>query len=323
MRRILAVTAAVFFTFAAAAEAPPPAPVSAPPVTDWAPDETVVVSAQGLGPALWHIKKGDSEIWILGTVSPMPKGLSWNSAHLAEIIKGSRVVLTAPKASAGFFETSWFLLTHRGLLSMPDDKKLEDTLPPPLRARFVAARKALSIKADKYEDDPPVLTAIELLSAYNKAHALDSSEPWDTIHRIAKDNKVPVKPVGQYGALGLVKEILRLPFDAQVKCLDAAVAYTEQSTVHNRPLAEAWAAGNLRQIKEHYYPDRFGDCARQVASFGKLNESAVADYLKAIHEALSKPGKTVMLTDIGSLLRTTGVAEQLHKEGAIIEGPAE
>jgi len=31
----------------------------------------------------------------------------------------------------------------------------------------------------------------------------------------------------------------------------------------------------------------------------------------------------VMLTDIGSLLRNTGVAEQLYKEGVTIEGPAE
>lgn len=318
MRRILAVTASIaFLTVAAAAETPPP------PVTDWAPDETVVVSAQGQGPALWHIKKGESEIWILGTVSPMPKGLAWNSTHLAEIIKGARAVLVPPKASAGFFETSWFLVTHRSLLSMPGDQKLEDSLPPPLRARFVAARTALEIDAEKYEDDPPVLTAVELLTAYNKARALETSEPMATVERLARQNKVPLKLVGEYGALAMVKELLRLPVEAQVTCLEASVAYTEQATAHNRLLAEAWATGNLRQIKAHYVPDRFADCAKQVSSYGKLNERAVADYLKVIHEALAQPGKVVLVTDVGSLLRSTGVAEQLHKEGLIIEGPPE
>ena len=49
----------------------------------------------------------------------------------------------------------------------------------------------------------------------------------------------------------------------------------------------------------------------------------MADSLKAIHDALAQPGKVVLLTDIGSLLRSTGVAEELHKEGVVIEGPAE
>jgi len=70
-------------------------------------------------------------------------------------------------------------------------------------------------------------------------------------------------------------------------------------------------------------PASFGQCVKQVASFGKFVDRAVVDYLEAIHESLARPGKVVMLTDIGSLLRQTGVAEELHKEGVIIEGPAE
>jgi len=298
-------------------------PPQNPPTADWASIETVVVTAQSEGPALWHIKKGDSEIWILGTVGPMPKVFAWNSAHVAELIKGARAVLTPPTATAGLFETSWFLLTHRGLLSMPDDKKLEDTLPPALKARFATARTALKFGADKFADDPPVVTAFELQNEYNKAHELGGSEPWDTVKRIAKENKVPLRAIGEYGALGMVKEMLRLPPEAQQKCLEETVAYTEHSSLHNRPMTDAWAIGNLKQIKANYYPANFGACIKQTSSFIKFVDRAVADYLTAIHDALSKPGKVVMLTDIGSLLRNTGVAEQLYKEGVTIEGPAE
>lgn len=298
-------------------------PVAAAPVTDWADIETVVVTASSGGPAFWHIRKGDSEIYILGTVSPMPEGMTWNSAHFAEIMHGARALYTAPTASSGFFETSWFLLTHRGLLSMPDNQKLEDTLPADLRTRFVAARSALKIDADEYEDDPPVLTAMQLQQAYNKAHRLENKEPWETVKRIAKENRVPVRPVGEYGALGLIKEMLRLPPEAQRECLREAVAYTEFSTAHNQALAEAWASGNVGAIKANYYPAGFGSCIKQAASFGKLNDRAVADYLKVIRESLAQPGKAVLLTDIGSLLRQTGVAEVLQKEGITIEGPAE
>jgi uncharacterized protein YbaP (TraB family) len=324
MRRYLLASAAfVFLSWTAAGAVSEPPAANAPPVTDWVPDETVVVSAQGAGPAFWHIKKGDAEIWVLGTVTPLPKGMSWNSAHLGDIVKGARAVLTPPTASSGLFETSWFLLTHRGLLSMPDDKKLDDTLPPDLRARLAAQRTALKLKADEYDDDPPILAAMKLQGAFNKVHQLDSDEPLETVKRLAKESHVPVRAIGEYGALGLVKEGLRLPQESQRVCLEESVSYAESRSVHNVPLASAWAAGNLKEIKAHYVPGAFEKCIKQMASFGKLTDRAVADYLKAIHEALAQPGKVVMLTDIGSLLRTTGVAEALHKEGIVIEGPAE
>lgn len=301
-----------------AADDPP-----APPVTDWAPNETIVVSAQAEGPAFWHVKKGDSEIYILGTVSPMPKGLAWNSAHLNDIIKGARAVLTPPTASSGFFETSWFLLTHRGLLSMPDDKKLEDTLPSDLKTRFVAARESLGQGEGEYDDDPPVIAAMKLQGAFDKKHDYTGDEPLETVKRLARENHVPVKPIGEYGALGLVKEGLRLPQEAQRVCLADSVAFTEVRSVHNAPLAAAWAAGNVKEIKAHFVPGIFEHCTKQISGFAKLTDRAKADYLKAIHDALAQPGKVVMLTDVGSLLRSTGVAEQLHNEGVTIEGPAE
>lgn len=297
--------------------------VPAPPTADWAADETVTVMAQRPGPAFWHIKKGDSEIWILGTVSPMPRGLVWSSAHVAEVIKGARVVLTAPKASSGLFSTGWFLLTHRGLLSMPDGQNLEDSLPADLRARFVAAREGLKLKADKFSDDPPVVAALELQQRFNQAHQLETSDPWNTVARLADEADVPVRSIGDYEAVGIVKEMLRLPPERQQQCLAEAVAYTEQQSAHNAALSQDWAVGNLAGIKAHYVPAAFGDCVKQSATFGKFMNRAVADYLRAIHEALSKPGKVVMLVDIGHLLRSTGVAEALHQEGVTIEGPAE
>ena len=56
----------------------------APPVQDWSNVETVVVTAPKPGPALWHIAQNGSDVWILGVVTPMPRGLSWNSAAVED-----------------------------------------------------------------------------------------------------------------------------------------------------------------------------------------------------------------------------------------------
>lgn len=294
-----------------------------PPTTDWAPTEVVVASVQAPGPAFWHVKKGDSEIWVLGTIGAMPKDLPWNSMRLAQLIDGARVVLTPARASSGFFETSWFLLTHRGLLSMPGDKKLKDTLPADLKARFIAARTGLGFGADKFESDPPIIAAIKLDDRFTEANGLDEADPLQTAEKIARQKHVPIRPVGEYGALTLVKELLRLPLDAQQVCLGEAVTTVEQRTLHLRPLADAWAAGDVKGIKAHYIPPKFEKCIKQAGSYAKLYDRAVADYMAAIQDALSKPGKIVILADVGALLRNTGVVEKLHQQGVTIEGPAE
>lgn len=294
-----------------------------PPVTDWAPNEVVVVNAAEQGPALWHLKKGDAEIYILGMVGPMPSGLAWNRTRLTQVIDGARLVYTRPTASAGFFETSWFLLTNRSLLSLPDGKKLEETLPPDLKARFIAARTALKLDAKHFDDDPPILAALKLENVFNAAHKLADGEVTRAVDKIADDKDVKMRPIGEYGALGMIKEMLRLPQDKQQACLAAVVRDVELRREHAVPAAEAWAVGDLKGIKAHYTPPVFEACAKPTVSFNKLYERSVADYTAAINDALSKPGKTVMMMDVGSLLRNSGVADKLRAQGVTIEGPAE
>src|SRR6185312_15868712 len=104
---------------------------------DWARIETVEVQAPP-GPAMWHVTRGDSEVWILGTVGAMPSDLAWNRQALAELIEGARTVLMPPRASIGILEGAWLLLTNGSKLSLPRGQSLEATLPEPLRAHFVA-----------------------------------------------------------------------------------------------------------------------------------------------------------------------------------------
>jgi uncharacterized protein YbaP (TraB family) len=295
----------------------------APPVSDWVPDETVVVRAQPPGPSFWHIKKGDSDLYILATIADLPAGTNFEDSQIMEVLHGARVVLLPPKASNGFLSTGWFLLWNRSLLSMPDGKKLEDTLPPDLKARYDAVLDGLKIAHDKFSDDPPILAAMRLEGAFAAQKKLIQGGFEDTMETLAAKADVPVTRIAEYDALGLVKEILRLPQPAQQACLAEAVSDIEQRNVHLAPLVAAWVVGDVKAIKAHYTPRPFWNCARATENFNKLYERAVNDYLRAIDQALSKPGKSVLVTDIGPLLRESGVVEKLHARGITIEGPAE
>jgi uncharacterized protein YbaP (TraB family) len=292
-----------------------------PPVSDWVSNEVVEVTAKAPGPAFWHIKKGDSEIWILGIVAPLTKGVEFKEDHLVEVLKGSRAIFTPPSMSAGIVSVGWFFLTRRSVLSMPDGKRLSDSLPVELRTRFLAAKAAAKLDAKDLEDASPIYASVKLQNAYIKAKNLGNA--MGDVVALAKKEDVPVKSIGDYDAMDMVREVAVLPQVEQQKCLADMVEFTERSAVHTKALTEAWAVGDLKSIKAHFVRQPFGECIKQASAFGKFSDRATADYLKAIREALAKPGKVVMLVNIGTLLAATGVVETLHKEGLTIEGPPE
>ncbi|MGV7186159.1 TraB/GumN family protein, partial [Xanthomonas axonopodis pv. bauhiniae] len=66
---------------ATASEAAPPkvaVPAPAPAVVDL---EAMVVRGVQPGPGLWKVSKGDHVLWILGTLSPLPKDLEWQATE--------------------------------------------------------------------------------------------------------------------------------------------------------------------------------------------------------------------------------------------------
>lgn len=297
---------------------------TAPPVNDWK-MEVVVVEADQKGPPLWHIKKGDSEVFILGTVGMMPKDIAFNKAELEKVVDGADQVLLPPQARTGFFgaaEMGWFLITHWGSLSMPDGKKLEPSLQADLRARFVAAREELGLKADKFEDRKPLIAGFMLLGQFAKKNNLEGEIPERAVEKIADGKHVKVSRVAEYDAMPLVQDMLKLGPAENLVCFESTLKDYETSKVHALAAADAWAVGDVAGIKAHYSTPSAESCVKQSQKYGALDRRAVNDMLSALHAALAKPGKTVMVIDVGWMFRSQGVAEQLVKEGVVIEGPA-
>src|SRR5581483_1631005 len=99
-RRLLTIIALSWALPPAAASAQTP---EAQGQENWGTPEIVEVQAQP-GPAVWHLTRGQSEVWILGTVGAMPDGLKWNKDYLAELLDGARAILMPPRPSIGLFE---------------------------------------------------------------------------------------------------------------------------------------------------------------------------------------------------------------------------
>ncbi len=56
--------------------------------------EEVVVSGEQPGPGLWKVTHGTYVLWILGTVSPLPKNLQWQPRELESVVARSKIIIT-------------------------------------------------------------------------------------------------------------------------------------------------------------------------------------------------------------------------------------
>jgi hypothetical protein len=290
---------------------------------NWGAPEIVEVQARP-GPAVWHLTRGESEVWILGTVGAMPDGLDWNKDYLAELLDGARAILMPPRPSIGLFEGAWFLLTNGSKFSLPRGQSLESGLPADLDARFVTVREHLGRDPDHYRTDTPLRASLRLQEDVQDKLDLTRDEPRDTIERLARQKHVPSAPIARYEVLDAAKDVLKLTPAEQQTCLGQSVEDADWELNHAVPAAKAWTVGDLPALKANYGESRLANCViAAVHSVADISERDVYDYTAAINAALDKPGKTIAVIDIGPLLRKNGVLERLEALHITIEGPAE
>lgn len=61
--------------------------------------ETLVVTGVQPGPGLWRVSHEGNVLWILGTVSPLPAKMKWESAEVEAVIADSQQVLLPPSVT--------------------------------------------------------------------------------------------------------------------------------------------------------------------------------------------------------------------------------
>ena len=106
-----------------------------PPVMD-----ELVVTGERPGPGMWHVHRGAAQVWILGSMSPLPKGITWRSAQVEQVLGSANRVLVQKPFDIGIARILWLLITERSALMVRGGKRLKDVLPADLHARFALQR---------------------------------------------------------------------------------------------------------------------------------------------------------------------------------------
>src|SRR5580658_1838114 len=160
----------------AAAAAQPPAQENAPaaPAAE-APVAEVVVEGRHAGPRMWTVRSGDHVLWILGTVTPLPKKMIWQPDAVQTVLQQSQEVVPAwPSYGIGAnpFTALRVYIEWRRLQKPPDHLPLQQALPPPLYARVMALEARYDPHDSKLQQMRPMLAARELLTRVFDASGL-------------------------------------------------------------------------------------------------------------------------------------------------------
>ena len=290
---------------------------------EWSDIESVTVRAKP-GPAVWHVSRGNSEVWILPVVGQLPRGLEWNRDYLAELLDGANAILTRPRPNMNMFDVGWFLLTRGSELSLPRGQTLETNLPEDLRTRFVAVRNAVASDEDDYRTDTPLRAGVRLAQDLGKRLNMSGGEPNDTINRLARNKGIERRPVRNFDVMDAARDTLKLSAQQQQACLSLAVDDVQWALAHADAAGRAWAVGDVKGMKAHFRESQGGNCVMAaVGRWAEIDARNVSEFASAIEAALEKPGKTIAIMRLDHLLRKGAVLDRLKASGATIEAPVE
>ncbi|MBI1683486.1 TraB/GumN family protein [Caulobacter hibisci] len=283
--------------------------------------EELLVVARPPGPALWLVEKNGAKLYVLGSAAPLPHQLKWDSPRLNRALDQAGLVLLPPEASVGPMQITKFMLTGGGGVRQGFGKKLEDRLPPDLKARFINARTQARRTAIPYKDWKPAVAGFLVLSDFRQAAGLSEAKPVSTIERMAKAKGVKVKAMSQYRLGPVLGAAGKLSDEANLACLKDALDEVDYEAPRWRTLGQDWADGDIAAVRARYSASAAQRCLLRAPGGAGLLDDQIGQSAKALSEALARPGVTVAVVDLAFLLPRNGVLDRLRAQGATVTSP--
>jgi hypothetical protein len=321
-------------------------PTGEPPVEDFQevqqPDglediDAILVAGRQPGPGLWKVRSGERTLWILGTQSPLPKRMEWDSANVERRIGESQELLMPPTvnmdADVGFFRGLTLLPSLFKARKNPDGKTLSEVVPADEYARW-AMLKQRYIGGDRdIEEWRPLFAALELYGkAISRSGMTQDSRVADTVRKAAKRSKVKITVPTLKIKIANVKTALR---DFSNETLNDQDCFrrtldrieTDLGTMVGR--ANAWAEGDIESLRDLPYQNQFTACAAAFTGNEMARKLGMQDiqtrveneWLSVAERALRENDTTFAVLPMSQLLQPDGLLQRLVARGYMVEEP--
>jgi uncharacterized protein YbaP (TraB family) len=299
------------------------------------------VSVTGVqpGPGLWKVSKGDHVMWVLGTLTPLPRQMQWHSAEVEQTLEHSQELLEAPsaevKADVGFFGKLFLLPSAYSARKNPGGASLQQILPADMYARWEVLKQQYFGNDRSVEYWRPIVVALKLYRrALDKAGLTDSNDVNKTVIKMADDHGIKhVSP-----RYHLVIEHPRDALNAikqtnlhDVSCFNQTLNLVQDQMGALTERANAWSVGDVQALQRFTVGDRHESCVIAVvnAEFADqlglhdLPQRINAEWLSAARDALANNTQTFALLPMDQVLTPDGLLAQLKAAGYTVQAPDE
>jgi uncharacterized protein YbaP (TraB family) len=294
-----------------------------PPATP--PLDEVVVTSERTGPGMWHVHRGAANLWILGSISPLPRDMTWRSTQAEFVLESSSQVLVQKPIEISIPRILWMLIADRKLLMVGGGKKLKDVMPAELHDRFALQRSKVTDDKDKWERYRPIIAAAFLQQA--AFHQVNLSMRLDlgaAMRALAKKHGVRVEEVKVAGASDMLEALKTMPPATERTCVEASLSTVESGLPRLVDRAEAWAVGDVERIKNLSDLKEVNAC-RVALDAGKGAFDVIGrirqTWLDNMEKYLRSPGTTIAVVNLDMLLEPGGLLDQLRAKGYEIDAP--
>jgi len=289
------------------------------------PIEELVVTAERAGPGMWHVHRGAANVWILGSIAPLPRDITWRSKQVEMVLESTSQVLLQKPLEISIPRILWMLIADRSLLMVRGGKRLKDVLPPDLHARFAAQRGKVTDDANKWERYRPIIaTAFLQQAAFHQANLSMRLDLGAALRVLAKKHGVRVEEVKVAGVSDMLEALKTMSPATERTCVEASLSTLESGLPRLVDRAQAWASGNvatllsLSELKEV-------DACRAALDAGPGASDVIArirqTWLIEIEKYLQQPGTTIAVVNLDLLLERGGLLEELRAKGYDYEAP--
>jgi uncharacterized protein YbaP (TraB family) len=311
------------------------------PIADPDPQALEEVQVKDLpSPMMWRVSREDHELWIIGTMSPMPINLEWNRKEVEAVVRDADEIIGGMNMTASINVRSGFALMGAlpSLINIhknPDKAKLQDLLPPEQFERWQKLEIAALGKLP--EDDilqwRPMIIADALFAKTLRSRGLgENDQVSGVMYSVAHEAGKHVQNFNQQWALSkprkLIAEFRSLPRAPEVQCLVETMDFIEQKLPQVEALARLWAVGDSKLLEQD-----LSALERQPCTLASVRESSLKDmisqteggarqyFLDMAGYVLLGRDSTVATMPIQVLAGTDGVLEQLRRSGYTVEDP--
>jgi uncharacterized protein YbaP (TraB family) len=288
--------------------------------------EEVLITGEQPGPGLWQASKmtpdGEHTVWLLGTLSPLPKNMVWRSRKVESILAESQRVIAWVKfdvdIKANPFSVIGSMPSMLNADKNPDGAKLQEVLPPDVYANWLVLKARYLGANENVERMRPTWAWYNLdLAARRKSGLTFDATIESAVEEMAKQRRVKIErpevemKVKIAKPRGILKKYKETPL-SDTECFADSIARLEGKIDALQARAIAWAVGDLATLRSTSI-DTTKDCKQifdEAVSSGQLADEVGA---RELYEENKREGERAFLAGIDKWLKAVDKAVATHK----------